>query len=337
MVGFTSVLMLVLAFTLALPLQGYAKDINWSKIDSARVVLFYPGVTSWEFLTSDDHRLGGREIKQGKKDCRHCHLSKEGELDLKADEIAAGSVKMKRSHNPFEPEPLAGKKGVAQAKFQAAYDDEFLYLRVEWDSKGGGWNRKSPNNSSVPDRVSLQINKTESTFKKYGCFITCHNDLNTMPLSPQKRDVSAHPYYKSLDRSDVRLYANYAKASWDEKRNDKDLEKKLKEGGRIDLRAVEFEGGSAKALDGWIFDDRIWENKSADATGQWASGKYSAVFKARLKSKDAFDIQVNEGDVISVGIAIHEENTAKRKHYVSFPYAIGLGTNGDIKASRISN
>lgn len=331
-----SVLVALSALILVSAAPAYPAEVDWSKAGASQLTLFYPGVTSWEFLTSDDHRLGGREIKNAKKDCRHCHLSKEGELDLKADEIASGSVKMKRSHNSFEPEPLPNKKGTMQAEVKAAYDNDYLYIRVVWNSKGAGWQKK---NNNIPDRVSLQVNKAELNFSKYGCFITCHNDLNTMPEAPSKKDVASNAYYRGLDRNDVRLYAFYTRSSWNERKGEKELEKKFKSGGLIDLWSIEFDGGRATPLNGWVFDDRVWEEKpgNVEGTGSWANGKYTATFKVRLKSKDRHDISINEGDVISAGMAIHDEGTAKRKHYVSFPFSIGLGTAADIKAEKKAN
>jgi cytochrome c-type protein NapC len=241
------------------PAHGAPGEADWSKIGQKEVTLFYPGVASWEFLNGDDHRLGAREIKKGKKDCRHCHMSKEGELDLKAAEIAAGSMKMKRSHNPFEPEPLAGKKGTMKVLVQAAYDADNVYVRVEWDSKGSGWRTKGD-----PDRVSIQMNRDEPSFAKYGCFISCHNDLNTMPSSPSKKIVAANPAYNG--REDVRLYAFYAKSSWDTPKPGGAARMK---DGLIDLKSIEFEGGKATYRDGWVFDDRGWEEKDSPGTGSW--------------------------------------------------------------------
>jgi hypothetical protein len=275
-------------------------------------------------LNGDDHRLGGREIKKGKKDCRHCHMSKEGELDLKAAEIASGAMKMKRSHNPFEPEPLAAKKGTMKARVQAAYDADSLYVRVEWESKGSGWRAKGS-----PDRVSIQMNGAEPSFAKYGCFITCHNDLNTMPESPSRRTVAANPAYNG--REDVRLYAFYAKSSWDGARHGDRLKN-----GLIDLKSVEFENGKATSRDGWVFDDRVWEDEDAPGGGAFANGRYSAVFRFRLKSAGKFDADISEGDVVPVAISIHDEGAAKRKHFVSFPMAIGVGASAEVRALKLS-
>lgn len=320
---------ILLMLVFLVPDNGVA-GTDWARAAGMDVTLFYPGVASWEFLNSDDHRLGGREIKQMRKDCRHCHLGKGGELDLKADEIAAGSVKMKRSHNPFEPEPLPNKKGLLPARVQAAYDNEYLYIRAEWDSRGAGWSK----GAKKSDRVSLQINKSETAFKKYGCFITCHNDLNTMPESPSKKAVSANQYYGGQQRDDVRLYAYYARSAWDQRKPEGELSKMLKDGGRIDLVSVEFENGAATPYDGWVFDDRRWEDKAGEASGVYTKGKYAAEFKLKLKTKDQFDLDLGEGDVVSIGMAVHDDGASKRKHYVSFPFTIGLGAPADIKAEK---
>lgn len=316
-----------------LPVKAHAGAVDWSRAAETKTVLFYPGVTSWDFLTSDDHRLGGREIQRTRKDCRHCHLSKEGELDLKADEIASGSVRMKRSHNPFEPEPTAGKKGLLHATFRAAFDDEFLYLKVSWESRGAGWLGKT---GETTDRVSVQVNKAAPAFAKYGCFITCHNDLNTMPASPSRAEVEADPFYKSRKRDDVRLYAYYAKKSWSDRSDPKAREKALKEGGRIDLWSMEFLNGKHISSEGFIFDDRALVEKQGLAdSGDYTNGRYTAVFKRRLKSADPNGVNIVPGDIVSIGVAIHDDGASKRKHYVSFPMTVGLGIAADIRAERV--
>lgn len=330
------ILSVMAVFLFLAPAPGNGADVNWPKSARSKVTLFYPGVTSWEFLTGDDHRLGGKEIKKGKKDCRHCHLSKEGDLDLKADEIVSGAIRMKRSHNPFEPEPMPGKKGVMTAWIQAAYDREFVYIRFEWDSKGTGW-RKKHGDSGAPDRISIQLNRLDASFRKYGCFITCHNDLNTMPQSPSEKEVGADPYYGRLHRDDVRLYAWYARDSWSERKGEHELQQRLKEGGMIDMLSAEIEDAAVKPRDGWVFDDRGWEEKGGvEASGSWANGKNSIVFKRRLVSADPHDVSFNEGDTISIGVAIHEDRASKRKHYVSFPFSVGIGADGDVKALKLS-
>ncbi|GMR04141.1 MAG: hypothetical protein BMS9Abin23_0030 [Thermodesulfobacteriota bacterium] len=309
--------------------------VDWPKIKTTKMVLIYPGTTSWEFAHSDDHRLGSRGITRRKKGCRRCHLSKEGELDLKADEIAAGTLKMKRTRKPFEPDPIPGKHGTMSADIQAAYDKEYLYIRVRWNSKGTGWRQSA--GKGVPDRVTFQINKKNDSFKRYGCFITCHNDVNTMPESPTKEQVKSNPYYKALGRDDVRLYAYYARQSWAKTKSAAERKKMLAAGGLIDLWSLELASGGVKARDGWIFDDRRWEKVSdVEGSGDWGGGRYTVVFKRRLRTPGPRDISIKDGDIISAGIAIHEDGAKKRQHYVSFPFTIGIGAASDLRAVKIS-
>ena len=323
------------AFLLSVsPSASRGADPNWSAIPATDILLVYPGVASWEFLLSDDHRLGGRAIKRGqKKDCRHCHLSRAGELDMKVDEIAAGTANMKRSHKPFEPKPIPGKPGTLHAKVKAAYDNDYIYLRVEWDSSGTGW---SPGNKSS-DRISLQINRLNTSFKKYGCFVACHNDINTMPESPTKRRVLSTPYYKELKRDDVRLYAFYARSSWAKTLNTEALKKARSDGGLIDLWSLELTEGKVKGSDGWILDDRRWESASdVTGAGAWADDKYTVTFKRRLRTRSAYDVRLKEGEIVSMGMAIHDRGATKRRHYVSFAFTVGLGKNADIKARKVT-
>ena len=77
--------------------SALSKDIIWDKAGTQKITLFYPGVVSWEFLNSEDHSLGSRNIQKGKKNCINCHLSTEGGLDLRGNEIAAGKLKMKKA------------------------------------------------------------------------------------------------------------------------------------------------------------------------------------------------------------------------------------------------
>jgi cytochrome c-type protein NapC len=326
----------------AAPNATAAHDIDWESISPATITLFYPGRASMEFLVSDDHRLGGRNIKQGKKNCRRCHLSKKGELDLKADEIADGTARMKRSRIPFEDKPLRNKKGVLLASIKAAYDSEYIYMRLSWPSAGRGWAGVAGEDTIKPERVSIQLNKSENYFRRYGCFITCHNDLNTMDKAPTKDLVRAYPYYAGLKRDDVRLYAYYTRnGAWNKMKSKAELEGILKKGGLMDLWSVKLRNKTSTAMDGWVFEDRRWEKKS-DLTAQatWngeVGGRYIVDIKRKLTTENVTDVQLKDGDLMTIGVAIHDDDTEKRRHYVSFPMTVslGAGTDADITARKV--
>lgn len=333
-------LILLAALSITLSTNVFATEINWEIIRPTTITMFYPGMTSMEFLTSNDHRLGSRNIKQGKKSCRRCHLSKKGELDLKADEIANGTAKMKRSRKLFENQPIKNKKGVILSTIKSAYDKEFIYIQISWPSSGRGWSEDADTENIHPDRVSIQLNKYQNAFKRYGCFISCHNDLNTMPNSPSKDEVITNTYYKQIHRDDVRLYAYYTRdGAWNKMKSRDELSELLRKDGLMDMWSVKLKNSIGTPMDGWVFEDRRWEPKSdIEAIATWSpddGGKYTVLFKRKLTTPSVTDIQLKDGDVATIAVSIHDDNTKGRRHYVSFPMTLGLGSDGDIPAKRL--
>ncbi|MCC6545409.1 MAG: hypothetical protein IT392_13105 [Nitrospirae bacterium] len=314
--------------------------IDWNKIKNQSIKLFYPGVVSWDFLISNDHGLGGKNIPKGKKNCVDCHLRKTGELDLQVNGIADGKLMMKYSQKSFEPEPISGKKSFLNLHVQAAYDDDYFYIKLQWQSQGSSWNNAKLSDGGLVDRVAIQIshaNYDKGYLNRYGCFVTCHNDLNSMPESPSKDKVKGQSYYGALKRDDVRLYAYYTrKGGWADFKKPDDLKMILKNNGLIDIWKVEFNGKSVTAEDGWIFEDRRDDEKNdIKAEGSWDNGKYTVIIKRKLDTNDQRDVQLKEGDILILGVAVHDENTSRRRHYVNLPVTIGIGTDGDIRAEKV--
>lgn len=325
------------AFALVFALSGlsFSAAPDWDAADSKKVTLFYPGTASWEFLNSPDHGLGARVIKDAKKACIKCHISETGDYDIRAEEIASGSLKMKKSGKIFEPEPMENKKGFIDATVQAAYDSEYLYLKVEWASSG-----ESARNESIAkdklDRLSVQLNKGNAFFRNYGCFVTCHNDLRFMPESPSKDEVKKNPYYSALDRDSVKLYAFYTRnEGWGKIKDKKELAS-IKEDGFIDLWEAELKGQKTSTEDAWVFEDRQKDAKDdLKADAGWKNNKYSVVIKRKLKTNDDKDVSLSDGDTFSIGVAIHDNGAKFREHYVTFPFSIGLGAEGDLRAQKV--
>lgn len=311
---------------------------NWSSVRKREVTMFYPGVASWEFLISPDHSLGGRNIKKGKKNCVKCHVSESGEYDIMTDGIAAGTYKMKKSQKPFEPNPMENKAGFFSSEVQAGYDSEYLYVKVSWFSVGAGWNDESLSEKGVGDRVALQLNKGNKYFKKYGCMVSCHTYLDSMPDAPSADEVKAHPYYSKKKRDKLKLYTVYSRTDgggWGDIKSDAELATIREEGGLIDLWEGEVENKSIHSEDGWVLEDRDKDNNDVITTGGFKDGMYSVVFKRKLETGDSNDVQLKEGDVFAMAVAIHENKSSKRQHYISFPFTVGIGTSGDIKAKMV--
>ncbi|MCK4738455.1 MAG: hypothetical protein KAT46_00760 [Deltaproteobacteria bacterium] len=328
------------------PSESQSAEPNWSSISKKTITLFYPGQTSWEFLNSRDHGLGARNIKRVKKSCNKCHVDESGVFDLMADEIATGKKKKKKTKAPFEPKPLPGKKGFMDAEVQAAFDANFIYMKVSWKSIGASSKDATLAGENLADRISIQFNKKHKHFKKYGCFIACHDTNRYMPLSPSKDMVKANPYYSKIKRDEVKLYAFYTRNQKQDGKNklwewddfiDKGSLTALTSEGMMDLWEAEFKGSKVEAEDEWIFEDRQKDKQGdLEASGGWKNGSYSVVFKRKLSTGDKYDVELASGDTITLGIAIHDGKMGGRQHYVTFPITLGIGAKGDIKAKKIN-
>lgn len=318
-----------------IPSAAFAAEIDWSAIAPYEVNLFYPGVTSWEYLTSKEHGSTGRyAVANHKKSCAGCHIGKGSAFDLRDQEIVVGALKMKESGKAFEPTPIKGKAPSIRAYIQAAYDDQYIYIRTEWNSAGKSWFTPDPEHS---DKVMMQINSEREEFKKFGCFISCHNDQTSMPDTPSKEKLAKHPYYAKRSRDDVRLYAFYTRdGGWNDMINDAAIDKLMKTGGLIDLWQVRLNGKAIEIKDQYILADRLDDRRNdIQASGGWENGKYTVIIKRKLITADEQDVQINDNSTFNIGLAIHDDWSKKRTHYVSFPIDIGVGTKGTITAVKI--
>lgn len=213
-------------FVVIAPGAVFAADagkMDWSGIPKSEIMLFYPGQASHEWLLSGEHKKGGAKGVRDGKICLECHKGEEADIGNK---IAGG----KR----LEPKPIEGFPGTVKVTVQAAYDKEFLYLKVSWPSKGPGiyheyiiyqdgkWEepygshrgneavRTGKTPPSYEDRFSIMLGdgKSVPSFNYEGCWVTCHNDMRFMPNEAKKDAVQAHPILgkDGMKKSDIRKY-----------------------------------------------------------------------------------------------------------------------------------
>ena len=292
---------------------------DWSSIDSQTVTTFWPGVSSWQFLVAEDHGTGVKPVVKNKKSCAKCHVSKKGEFDIAADELVSGELTMSVTEARFEPAPKEGLDGYMDIQVQAAYDDNNVYLKVTWPSAGTSFNDAAVADNGMADRVSIQMaTKKVKTFKNFGCYIACHDDMVDMPKDAGRK-----------------LYAEFSM------KKGKALPQKMldtfkSKGMIIDQWIAAFHGNEVKASDEYIISDREADNADVMTTGTYADGNYSVVFTRPLVTTDEGDVQLKDGDTVSISIAIHEKNSNSRFHYTSFPVSVGLGgKKADIVASKL--
>lgn len=86
-------------------------------------------------------------------------------------------------------------------------------------------------------------------------------------------------------------------------------------------------GKGAKVADGTVTTERKMEGGSlgAKAEGSKAGDTYTVTFTRK---------NPGEGKVVPFGLAIHADNASGRFHHVSLGYTIGVGADGDLKATK---
>lgn len=327
----------IMAVLFMLPAIAHA-DVDWGTVAVKKMSLFYPGTTSWEYLTGQDHGAGGNAVTRAEKACQECHL-KENRYDIFADDLIKGKLRRKSKGIPFETDPPKGITGFKDLELQAAYDATSLYLRLKWPSlEGASFNDPSLDAKGLSDRVAIQLNGNLKPFSKTGCFMACHDDSAYMPDAPSEDEVSANPFYAKQKRKDVRLYAHFTRSrGWSGMKPEQDMEKYLKAGGFIDLWVAGFKGQDVTVSDESVFYDRV-RDSSQDivAQGNWQDGFYTVIIKRKLATQDQMDIQLKEGKAFNIGIALYDNKNGHRKHFVSFPMSITLGGGqADVAAVKL--
>jgi len=205
-------------------------SVNWEEISATNIRLFYPGQTSWDWLTSpqkDFSHPGASVIKAGVA-CRTCHV-KGGAA---ADEEALGKKLVPKGL--AEDNPIQGKRPVIDLAVKAAYDSQNMYFWLQWQSaepgvyhnvlrfdgkKWVGYGGPKPDKKLglYEDRISLLLgNKAGSPgyvsadtgvnygFQTAGCFITCHDSMRKMRYDAAKNKKGVREVFPK--HSDIRKY-----------------------------------------------------------------------------------------------------------------------------------
>jgi Ethylbenzene dehydrogenase len=245
----------LLAASLAGPtLAADPRTIDWQAIPAKSITLFYPGESTYDWLTSSAHK-GARSVKQGKS-CLSCH---------DADERDLGNLLVKGGKT--EPTSISGKNGLIDLSVQAAHDAEYVYFRFQWktnmsregrmhdyvrfDGKQWKWYGHDRNDKSVrsgeqpplyEDRFSIMLDDGKvPRFAQQGCWLTCHDGMRDTRNQVVGDRVRKHPLIgdAGLKESDIRKYLAQTRtdpaASWDKTRSKEEIAKLKSEGVFLDL------------------------------------------------------------------------------------------------------
>ena len=250
---------LALSFAGAAAFPALAADpatIDWSKVPAKTVTLFYPGQSSYEWLTTDHKKAesdkGLKAVQRGQS-CLKCH---DGDEKKMGDALVKGG--------PIEPTPVKGKNGWVDLKVQAAYDAKNAYLRFQWKTQsaapgieypyyrfdGKEWKvygqpaldeevRQGKAPAIYEDRLSVMLDdgKVEN-FSKQGCWLTCHTGERDMPAEASKADAQANALLAALKKNDVRKFLPATRtdpADWKSGKSLEDIAKLKASGEYLDL------------------------------------------------------------------------------------------------------
>ena len=193
------------------------QSIDWSKIPTKSVTLFYPGQSTYDWLVSPGHP-GAKLVEQGQA-CRTCH---EGSEKTRGDKIVKGGN--------LEPTPIAGKNGAIAVAVQAAHDAEYVYFRFRWktnlkregrmhdyvrfDGKQWKWYGHDRNDKAVrsgeqpalyEDRFSIMLDDGKvARFAQQGCWLTCHDGMRDTRNQVVGDPVKKHPIVRRCRVKGVR-------------------------------------------------------------------------------------------------------------------------------------
>ncbi|MDO8703670.1 MAG: ethylbenzene dehydrogenase-related protein [Sulfuricaulis sp.] len=245
----------ILAFAALIAGPALAADpaaIDWSKIPAAKVPLFYPGQSSYEWLRSDGHKDGMKEVKRGDS-CTKCHDEPDEERKMGSKLAKGGSL---------EPMPVKGKDGYKDLAVQAAFDAKNAYFRYQWKTHGKAgieypyyrfngkeWKvyggprlDKDVQEGKQPpiyeDRLTMMLDDGKvPMFANQGCWLTCHDGERDLKTAT-KEEVAANAAMKAYKKEDVRKYLPDTRTNpsdWKTGKSVEEIAKIKAAGGFVDL------------------------------------------------------------------------------------------------------
>jgi hypothetical protein len=276
----TALLICVAALVAGPAFAGDPAAVDWTKVPTKTIKLFWPGQSTYQWLRSAEHKRANLQTKEGQA-CTACHLNEEEEI----------GKKLIVEHD-LEPMPVDGKNGVIDLKFQVAYDNEDAYFRFQWKTlnnyagtahpymryDGKKWKafgypkldevvQDGDQPGIYEDRMSMMIDDGKvPMFENQGCWVTCHDGQRDNPDRPETSDVKANPLFKHLKKKDVRKYLPSTRtdeaASWDKGKTPEEIAKIKAAGGFLDL--MQWRGHRSNPV-GMSDDFYVLEYRLSDA------------------------------------------------------------------------
>ena len=274
----------------AAPTASTITALDWGKVPSRQIKVFYPGQAGLEWVMNKADHSSAADIIEKKRACAKCH---EGDANEVGAAIVAGKP-VGVSKTVMEPNPPAGKVGFIPVSFQTTHDGSKIYFRFEWVPPKNGDKKLDPKNE-VKLTMMFDGGGTVEGSEQNGCWATCHVDLRTMK---DAKDDKKTKYIKDAD---------------------------LASGKFMDL--IQYRSGKGQnPVDGWVGGERHMDGGKSHlkAEGKKEGNKWVVTFERALAAGGKGDHAITADKVYNFGFAIHEDYTNARYHYVSLGYQFGL-------------
>ena len=311
--------------------------IDWSDVPERTVTVFYPGQASMEWIFKGSEHGGKRPFMSGET-CASCHDKETADM---GEKIVTGEK--------LEPTPIPGKRGSIPVKVQAAHDNDYLYMRYEWEDSehhpipfaDGG--KLDPDNQV---KLAMMFATDDVEYAdRAGCWGTCHIDNRNMPNAPDQATIDAYPQKDQVDmsngitkyitesRTHVEIKGRRGKVlgGWNKLKTPEEIKEELKAGRFMDL--YRYETGTKKAENGFILADRELPEGGVEFKASKQGNSWVVEVKRKLNSGAETDIPLELDKVYNLGFAIHDDYTNGRFHHVSLGYKLGFDNpEADINA-----
>ena len=306
-------------------------DGIWDAVEGQEIVLFYPGQTSMEWILNGKDHGGGRAVRKINDRCSECHKTETADMGAR---IVTGEK--------AEATPIPGKRGSIPVTVKAMHDGENLSLRFQWPDTGHTPASFADGGKMDPDnqiKLAVMFDDGKVEMAGYaGCWSTCHHDSRYMPDAPKADALAGATAVSSvIDTSDgITKYIpdsrgkleykgknGKPRGAWDKLVEKGELDSKIAEGVYMDL--MRFVSGSEKAESGQIMAERVLEaSDTTTASGTLTDGVWTVTLTRPLESDKAGGVNFKEGNLYTMGFAIHDDFTSARFHHVSLEYKLGL-------------
>jgi nitrate/TMAO reductase-like tetraheme cytochrome c subunit len=314
-------------------------DVDWVNVPNREVTIFYPGQASMEWIFKGSEHGGKLPFKAGDR-CVECHDNETADMGLK---IVTGEK--------LESTVIPDKRGSIAVNVQAAHDDEFLYMRYQWQDTShtpvpfvdGG--KMDPDNQVKiammfsDDNAREEDDHTGSVMYsgRTGCWGTCHHDAKDMPDAPTQEDIDAYEQKDQIDmKQGIRKYLTESRTKvevagrrgkkrggWNKLKTPEEIQAELDAGRYMDL--VRYKAGTKESENGYILDDRIMTGgEEVLFNSTLENGLWVVELKRKLNSAEAGDISLESDKLYNFGFAIHDDYTNGRFHHVSLGYKLGF-------------